>query len=253
MSTHRATRHWRTAGTVATSLRLIAVALALMATAVFVPGAGAIPEQKTYTAVVSPDANAGQTIPFTLRIENTTKTQQIGSVNLSAPSSFSLIGAVSPIPGGGTATIVGSTGGTVQLRSLALPPGEARTATFTAEVPCANGNYTWSIIAKQSNNFSGPPGNNFILTPPPASDLVTNVSGQCSLSWLTQPSHAKTNTAITNKPYDAAFAPPVGPFIQVEVRSAPYGGGTSTTRVAFSSDLVTLEIGHDFSGPPPTP
>jgi hypothetical protein len=248
MLTHRATRRWRTTGL---AISLIAV-VALMATAVLVPGAGAAPEQKTYTAVVSPDVSAGQTIPFTLTIVNTTKTQQIGSANLTAPSSFTLISALSPIPGGGTATIAGSTGGTVQLRNLAIPPGGTKTATFTAEAPCAKGDYTWSIIAKQSNNFSGPPGNNFILTPPPASDLVTNVSGQCSLSWLTQPSHAKTNTAITNTPYDAAFAPPVGPFIQVEVRSAPYGGGISTTLVAFSSDVVTLLIGDDFSGPPAT-
>jgi hypothetical protein len=245
MLTHRATDRWRATGAIAISL---IAAVVLMATAVLVPGAGAAPEQKTYTAVVSPDVRAGQTIPFTLTIVNTTKTQQIGSVNLSAPSSFTLISAVSPIPGGGTATIVGTTGGTVQLRNLALPAGGTRTATFTAEVPCTNGDYAWSIIAKQSNNFSGPPGNNFI--PPPASGLVTNVSGQCSLSWLTQPSHAKTNTAITNTPYDAAFAPPVGPFIKVEVRSAPYGGGTSTTRVAFSSDVVDLAIGDDFSGPP---
>jgi hypothetical protein len=248
MMTHRATRRWRTIG--ALPISLIAT-VALMATVVFVPGAGAAAEQKTYTADVSPHlVGAGQTIDFALAIVNTTKTQQIGSANLSAPSSFSLKSAVSPIPGGGTATIVGSTGGTVQLRNLAIPPGGARTVTIAAEVPCANGAYNWSMIAKQSNNFSGPPGNNFI--PPPASGLVTNVSGQCSLSWLTQPSHAKTNTAITHTPYDAAVAPPVGPFIQVEVRSVPYGGGTSTTLVAFSSDVVTLLIGDDFSGPPAT-
>jgi len=248
MLTHRATRRWRTTKGLAISL---IGAVALMATAVFVPGAGAAPEQKTYTAVVSPDVSAGQTIPFTLRIVNTTKTQQIGSVNLSAPSSFSLISAVTPIPGGGTATIVGSTGGTVELRNLSIPPGGARTATFTAEVPCANGNYNWSIITKQSNNFSGPPGNNFTLDGA-HSDLVTTVSGQCSVRWLTQPSDAKTSTSITNTPYDAAFGSTGGPFIQAEVRSAPYAGTTTTTRVSFSSDEITLEIGDNPGGLPAT-
>jgi len=248
MLTHRATRQWRRTGALAISL---IGAVALMATLVFVPGAGAAPEQKTYTAVVSPDVSAGQTIPFTITIVNTTKTQQIGSSNLSAPSSFSLISAVSLIPGGGTATIAGSTGGTVQLRNLAIPPGGTRTATFTAEVPCATGPYNWSIITKQSNNFSGPPGNNFILTPPPASDLLTNVSGQCSVRWLTQPSDAKTSTSITNTPYDAAFGPTGGPFIQTEVRSAQYAD-TTTTRVSFSSDEITLEIGDNPGGLPAT-
>lgn len=249
MLTHRATGPWRTTGALAISLT---AAVVMMATAVLVPGAGAAPEQKSYTAVVSPDpVGAGQTIKFTLAIVNTTKTQQIGSANLTAPVQFTLIddddSPSAPSPAG-TANIVGTTGGTVQLRNLALPPSATMTVTFDAEVPCANGDYPWSILTKQSNNFSGPPGNNFILTPL-GSDLVTTVSGQCSLRWLTQPSHAKTNTAITNTPYDAAFAPPVGPFIKVEVRSAPYGGG-STTRVAHSSDVVDLGIGDDFSGPP---
>jgi hypothetical protein len=220
-----------------------------MATVVFVPGAGAIPEQKTYTAVVSPDVGAGQTIPFTLTLVNTTKTQQIGSANLTAPSSFSLISAVSPIPGGGTATIVGSTGGTVQLRNLALLPGGARTVTITTEVPCANGDYTWSIIAKQSNNFSGPPGNNFILTPPPASDLVTNVSGQCSLEWVAQPQDTRTGDRITNTPYDDFLGTPGPDFIEVAVRSAPYSSDPADpTLVSFSTDQITLDFGNDASG-----
>jgi len=213
--------------------------------------AGAAPEQKTYTAVVSPDpVGAGQTIPFTLTIANTTKTQQLGSVNLSAPSSFTLISAGSPTPSG-TATIVGSTGGTVQLRTLAIAPGGTMTVTITAEVPCSNGSYMWApIIAKQSNNFSGPPGNNYILTPA-GSDLVTAVSGQCSLRWLTQPKDAKTSTAITNTPYDAAFPPTGGPSIQAEVRSAPYSDA-STTRVSRSTDVVSLAIGANPGGLPAT-
>jgi hypothetical protein len=228
------------------------IVLVLAASAALAPLAGAAPEKKAYTAVVNPDpVGAGQTVKFTLTINNTTSTQQLGSVNLTAPPQFTLIDDAdspsAPSPAG-TANILGTTGGTVQLRNLALPPSGVMTVTFDAEVPCANGNNTWSIITKQSNNFSGPPGNNFILSPA-GSDLVTTVSGQCSLSWLTQPSHAKTSTAITHTPYDAAFPPTSGPFIQVEVRSAPYPNA-STTRVAFSGDVVTLRIGDNFSGVP---
>jgi hypothetical protein len=244
MLTHRATRHWPT--TRALAISLIA-AVALMATAVFVPGAGAIPEQKAYTAVVSPDpVGAGQTPNFTLTVVNASGSQQIGSVNLNAPSTFSLISTGLPSPAG-TSTKVGSTGGRLELRNLALLPGQTMTVTFAAEVPCANADYPWSIIAKQSNNFSGPPGNNFTLDGA-HSDLLTTVSGQCSVRWLTQPSDAKTNTSITNTPYDAAFGSTGGPFIQAEVRSAQYAGTTTTTRVSFSSDEITLEIGDNPGG-----
>jgi hypothetical protein len=142
MLTHGATRRWRTTGAVAISLM---AAVALMATAVFVPGAGAIPEQKTYTADVSPHpVGAGQTIDLTLTVVNTSGSQQIGSANLTAPSTFSLISTGVPSPTG-TATKIGSTGGRVELRNLALPPGQTLTVTFTAEVPCVGGNYLWSM------------------------------------------------------------------------------------------------------------
>lgn len=246
MLTHRATRRWRPAGPFAISL---IAAVALMATAVFVPGAGAIPDQKSYTAVVSPDpVGAGQTIHFTLKVVNTSGSQQLGSANLTAPSTFSLISTGAPSPAG-TSTI-GSTGGRVELRNLALLPGQTMTVTFTAEVPCANATYQWSIIAKQSNSFSGPPGNNFTLDTG-GSDLLTTVSGQCSVRWLTQPSDAKTSTSITNTPYDAAFRPTGGPFIQAEVRSASYAD-TTTTRVNFSSEQITLVIGDNPGGLPAT-
>jgi hypothetical protein len=248
MLTHHATRRWRTIG--ALPISLIA-AVAVMATAVFVPGAGAAPEQKIYTADVGPHSvGAGQTINFTLTVRNTSATQQLGSINLTAPSTFSLISTNQPSPRG-TATRVGTTGGRIELRNLALAPAgaEAMMVTFTAEAPCLASppNYAWSIIAKQSNNFSGSPGNNFI-TPPAFPGLTTAVSGQCSLSWLTQPSHAQTNTAITNTPYDDAFGDPGPFFIQVEVLSAP--GSNGVTRVAFSTDRVDLEIGANPGGLP---
>jgi len=244
MSTHRATRHWRTAGTVATSLRLIAVALALMATAVFVPGAGAIPVQKSYTAVVSPDpVGAGQTIDFTLTVVNMSGSQQLGSANLTAPSTFTLIPPPGTVFPAGIATI---NGGTLQLRNLALPPGGTMTATLTAQVLCANGDYLWSMIAKQSNNFSGQPGNNFTFA---GGDLTTLVTGQCSLAWLQQPADTKTGDHITNTPYNDFLGTPSPDFIEVEVRSAPYPAPpTDPTPVSFSSDQITLGFGNDASG-----
>jgi hypothetical protein len=245
MLIHRATRRWRPSGALAISL---IAAVALMATAVLVPGAGAIAEQKSYTAVVSPDpVGAGQTIDFTLTIVNTTKTQQIGSVNLNAPSTFSLISTSPPSPAG-SATKVGSTGGRLELRNLALLAGQTMMVKFKAEVPCANADYAWSIIAKQSNNFSGPPGNNFTLDGA-HSDLLTTVSGQCSLEWVAQPQDTKTNDRITNTQYDDFLGTPGPDFIEVEVLSAPYSSApVDPTLVSFSTDQITLDFGNDASG-----
>jgi hypothetical protein len=230
----------------ARGLRLIAVVAVLAASTVLASPVGAIPEQKTYTAVVSPDSvGSGQTIDFTLTVVNTSGSQQIGSANVTAPSTFSLISTHQPSPAG-TATIVGSTGGTLQLRNLALPPGGTVTVTFRTEVPCATGDYPWSIIAKQSNNFSGPPGNNFTLDVA-GSNLTTLVNGQCSVDWLTQPSDTRSGDAITHTAYDAfvSHGHPEGPFIRVGVLSAPYTSGPPTP-VSFSTDVITL-VGVDAS------
>lgn len=232
----------------ARGLRLIAVVAVLAASTLLASPVGAIPEQKSYTAVVSPVAvGAGQRIDFTLTVVNTSGSQQLGSANVTAPSTFSLISTLQPSPAG-TATIVGSTGGTLQLRNLALLPGATVTVTFTTEVPCATGDYAWSIIAKQSNNFSGPPGNNFTLDVA-GSNLTTSVTGHCSVHWLTQPSDTRSGDAITNTPYDDAFGMPGPDFIEVEVRSAPYSTPpTDPTLVSFSTDQITLDIGNDASG-----
>jgi hypothetical protein len=48
--------------------------------------------------------------------------------------------------------------------------------TVTADVPCAAGDYNWLVVAKQANDFSGPPGNDFgPLTED--SSLTTSVTG----------------------------------------------------------------------------
>ncbi|HUF01361.1 MAG TPA: hypothetical protein VMN35_02960, partial [Gaiellaceae bacterium] len=77
-----------------------------------------------------------------------------------------------------TATSLGtikSSGSLLELRNLGIAPGTSRTITITVAIPCLAGDYTWGIRAKQSNNFSGPPGNDFSLRLE-GSNLVTSVS-----------------------------------------------------------------------------
>jgi hypothetical protein len=78
------------------------------------------------------------------------------------------------------------------------------------KTPCASGSYTWRILAKQSNSFNGPPGNDYTLQTA-GSNLVTALAGVCRLVWDTQPTTAKVNTTITGTAGD-----PSGPSVDVK-------------------------------------
>ena len=55
---------------------------------------------------------------------------------------------------------------TIQFRAAssqnAIAPGQSVRATIQATAPSTAGHYTWLTQAKQSNSFSGPPGNDFV-------------------------------------------------------------------------------------------
>ena len=72
------------------------------------------------------------------------------------------------------------------------------------------------MIAKQSNNFSGDPGNDLTFDAA-HSNLVTTTTGTCSLGFgfLSQPDDAQVNTNITSERYLPTGAP-----VQVQVLDA---------------------------------
>src|SRR5205809_786487 len=77
-------------------------------------------------------------------------------------------------------------GNVIRLRSLSLAPGSTATVTFQAEATCVAGSYASSIVVKQSNDFNGNPGNNFVQMPgslDPGS-VSTTVNGACQLNFL---------------------------------------------------------------------
>jgi hypothetical protein len=130
----------------------------LIATCVLAPPAGAA--TKPYSVVISPGtAVAGATVAFQAKFTNRTTSQTLGSANLTAPAGFSVLGAS---VGAHAQTVSGNV---VQLRNLAIAPGASVTATVNAGVPasnpCAPAQFTWQVAAKQSNDFNGPPGNDF--------------------------------------------------------------------------------------------
>jgi hypothetical protein len=126
---------------------------------------------KYYTVTISPStAPAGSTYNATLVLRNSTQsTQSFGSANVTKPTGFTLTAAGPASPPAGKTWNVSIVSGVLQLRAAtnvdALTPGQSVSVPVTATVPCSLGTYTWTTVVKQSNDFQGPPGNNFLLEP----------------------------------------------------------------------------------------
>jgi hypothetical protein len=135
---------------------------------------------KPFSMVVSPTAVPVGSATFSVTLTNLTNPQQLGSANITVPPAFTGVGVADPA-GPATATVSGNV---VQLRDLSLAPGTSIVVSVGATVPSPCGaTYTWSVVAKQANDFNGPPGNDLTLDPSKSS-LSTEVScgaGQASV------------------------------------------------------------------------
>jgi len=213
---------------------------------------------KPYTASFDSGPLAGGgTVHVNLAIHNLANPQALGSANVTAASSgsssFTIVRATASQ---GDATVVS---GVLRLRNLNLAPGATANVDITVKTPCTAGSYTWSLVAKQSNGFNGPPGNDFTLQAP-GSNLVTALAGgTCRLVWDTQPTTAKVSTVITGTAGD-----PSGPKVDVKAVDGDgnvltSAGGTvtlnksagtfTTTGSAFGSTTASLVGGiATFSG-----
>jgi hypothetical protein len=205
---------------------LILIAATLGVTILQAAPAGAA--TKPFSMVVSPAAVAGsQTTTFSATLTNRTGQQQLGSADITVPSAFTTISA--SVAGPATVTLSGNV---VHLRNAGLAPGESIAVSVTAAVPCATATYAWSVIAKQANDFNGPPGNDLTLDQA-ASSLTTTVEGGCALRFVAgrQPAAARVNQTISALPYQP------GPSVQVEVID---GAGQ---RVTTSTASITVALG----------
>jgi hypothetical protein len=166
----------------------------------------------------------------TVTITNEAPQQQLGSANLTPPSGFTIQGAAASA---GTSTISSNT---LQLRNLSLPPGGSVTVALQMMAPCvAPTDPSWSIRIKQSNNFNGPPGNDFVLDP--ASTTSTTLSGSgCVLVFSREPASAQTGASITSVAFD-----PSGASVEVQVQD---GLG----HLVDSSASITIGIGVNPGG-----
>jgi hypothetical protein len=141
------------------------------------PSSCAPPSGKCFAVTVSPSGStAGANTSFAFAITNEASTQQLGSVQVSAPAGFAITGASGAL---GTASFTASS---ALFQNLSLAPLSTTTLTVSAAVPCGSGSYRWGIEAKQSNDFNGT-GNDIQLDANSAGNLsgtFTGSTGSCT-------------------------------------------------------------------------
>jgi hypothetical protein len=196
-------------------LRRLAILAAIVAVTVAAFGAaiaGSTPD-KPYSAFISaPPSQAATTTKATtsvggnasvgLRLRNDTRTQRLGSANITFPAGVNVTSVNLVTPAGGTATVVGNV---LQLRNLYLAPGASAFVTFSAAVPCtaAGANYSLAIKVKQSNDFNGTGNDLNAATPPPVlagigSCVPCNGGQQCNANTSTSASLASVSGVATS-------------------------------------------------------
>lgn len=248
----------------------------------FVASAQAAPSTKFYSATVVPDtveANSIVTFTVTLTNSNTSpnvSTQSLGSANVTVPAAFTgITSVIASTPTGKTWT-ANYVAPNVEFRAAssasAIAPGESVSATVTATAPSAAGDYTWLTQARQSNNFSGPPGNAFIRV---GSDPVVTVVGRlCIPGDATCRLSGNGTTAETAVPTEGTIemtllsdedficngvTVPVGLILLINAPSATapytvtltYAGVMGPVDVCKSIDGVTYELLPDCNNTDP--
>ena len=183
----------------------VAVALVVVALVAAPTVASGAPKAtvKPYTLTGAPASIAvGASADFTLTLTNWSDQQQIGSANIRIPELTI------------TSASVATDGTTLFLRNLGLAPnpvsgqpGGSITVAFTATASCNAGTYTWTAQVKQSNDFNGTPGNDFVLKDGTGLPQTT-ITGSCHLAFDAQPADATAAGAtITSEPLSTTGAP----------------------------------------------
>jgi hypothetical protein len=171
---------------------LVLVAAAALGLAVLAAPASAA--TKPFSMVVSPASVPVGQATFSVTLTNLTSTQQLGSADITVPAAFTGVSVADP-SGAATAT---TNGNVVQLRDASVAPGGSIGLSVTASVPSPCGaTYTWSVVAKQANDFNGQPGNDLTLDPSQSS-LTTNVSCGGAQVTVTCVENVTCNASIAN-------------------------------------------------------
>jgi len=230
--------------TVARVCFLMLAASMLGAGTLAAPAAGAKPTTcassagKCFAVTVLPTTPpAGGTVPFTFTVTNEASTQQIGSFKITAPANFVITGA--SVPPAATASFTSST---ALFANLSVAPGASVTVTVNAVLPCSGSSYQWGIEVKQSNDFSGLPGNDFQRDPASDGNLSGSLSGSCSLAFTSDGQPAGTGVGAKIL---AGFNSQGGP---VKVGLLDASGQLITSSAATGPVSVTVKIDSNPGG-----
>jgi hypothetical protein len=234
-------------------------AIAVMLVVATGPASGAA-EKKSGSASFDPSSWArGSTTTPTFTISNAASSpNQLGSAQLCIPNGFTVAGSI-PKPAGSPC----STTNVYAFFNLAIAPGSSKSFDLTVTVPCnASADSVWKLYAKQSNDFNGPPGNNFDPYPFP---ITVTYTGSCTLSFFTQPSQSAnvldpSTSPLTSYPLTAedgtssiqvratteGGAPIAGvPVTITSTASTTSGGGATSTNGSGIASFPNLRVGPD--------
>jgi hypothetical protein len=211
---------------------------------------------KCFAVTVSPsDIPAGRAGPVGFTITNEASTQHLGSVKVTAPASFTITAA----PGSATFTASSAI-----FLNLSLAPSATTTVTVSATAPCGTGAYRWGAQAKQSNDFNGPPGNDFQLDPASGVNLSGALTGSCKLAFPPdgQPAgtaaggEIKSGFGSTGGPVKVEILDGSGQLatgttapVAVAIGSNPGSGSLSGTAVATTSGGIASFSGLSIDKP----
>jgi hypothetical protein len=148
--------------------------------------------------------------------------QTLGAARITAPAGFVVTGVAAD-----ATTETSFTDNEATFNYLDIPAGGSETVTVTAEVPCEGSASTWSVGAKQSNQYNGDPGNDLQLDVN-GSDVETAVSGVCKPCPANEACDATLNSG-SNK---------------FSIRSATGGAGNLTLAFGSTLSVDCSSLGH---------
>ncbi|HVE64096.1 MAG TPA: hypothetical protein VNB94_09870 [Mycobacteriales bacterium] len=128
--------------------------------------------RRCYSAVVAPQSSHTSTsVPFSVTLTNLLA-QRLGSAEITPPAGYAVTSA--PTTTRGTVLLVN---GVLHLRNAETPQGEQVVVSFTGTTPAQAGTYTWTVVAKQANEFNDAAGTgNLLQMDRAASDLTTTTT-----------------------------------------------------------------------------
>lgn len=244
----------------------ISVFLTLAAAGAGLQSGHATPSTKYYSTTVSGSAAAGATFTATITLTNSSDSSQtLGSEDVVLPLGYAATTAGATASAAGWGVTLGSwslsdgTHTSIQLRSgngSALSPGASVTATVAVTVPCTQlQDTTWKTEAKQSNSFSGPPGNDFLATPGTYTsyDSSTHLyslpytpgGGSCSFRFVDPTSTAAPLPGWT--PSSSGYRAGVGFAVKIEALD-----GLGHRRTGYTGPATMSGLSDSVNGDSPT-